>query len=128
VSGAQHRAATAAQSRLPRWLVVTGLGVPAALILLAASPLGTDFLYVVVGIPPLLFVWVIVGVGALPLCVRFAVRKDWTLCAIASVLPIVLLVVALNPVGFVRSCNYIGDNVHFIIAKPYYDRQIAALK
>ena len=29
--------------------------------------------------------------------------------------------------GFVRSCNYIGDVIHFIVAKPYYDRQIAAL-
>ena len=120
-------AETAAQSRFPRWLVAIGLGVPVALILLAASPLGTDFLYVMVGIPALLFVWAIAGVAALIVSARSAMRKDWRRCVIASVLPIVLLVVALDPFGFVRSCNYIGDVLHFIIAKPYYDRQIAAL-
>jgi len=127
VSGAQNRAETAAQARFPRWLVAIGLGVPVALILLAASPMGADFLYVMAGIPALLFVWAVGGVAALIISARSAMRKDWRRCVIASVLPIVLLVVALDPFGFVRTCNYIGDVLHFIIAKPYYDRQVAAL-
>jgi hypothetical protein len=127
VSGVQNSAKTASPSRAPYWLVAIGLGVPLALIVFAASPLGTDFFYVVVGIPALLFVWVMAGVGALAASVRSAMRKDWRQCAIASLLPIVLLVVALDPIGFVRSCNHIGEVAHFIIAKPYYDRQIAAL-
>ena len=117
----------APQSRFPRWLLAAGLGVPLALIVLAASPLGTNFFYVVVGIPALLFAWAIAGVGALIVGVRSAMRKDWRRCVIASVLPVVLLVVAVDPIRFVRSCNHIGDVIHFIVAKPYYDRQIAAL-
>ena len=118
---------TAGRSRLPRWPVAIGLGVPLALILLAASPLGTNFLYVVIGIPALLFMWAIAGVGALIASVRSAMRNDWRRGAIAALLPIVLMVVALDPVGFVRACDHIGDIAHFIAAKPYYDRQIAAL-
>ena len=117
----------APRSRFPRWLLAAGLGVPLALIVLAASPLGTNFFYVVVGIPALLLAWAIAGVGALIVGVRSAMRKDWRRCVIASVLPVVLLVVAVDPIRFVRSCNHIGDVIHFIVAKPYYDRQIAAL-
>jgi hypothetical protein len=113
--------------RFPRWPLAIGLGVPLALMLLAASPLGTNFVYVMLGIPALMFVWVMAGIRALIEGVRSAMRKNWRQCAIASLLPIVLLVVALDPFGFVRSCNYIGDVVHFTIAKPYYDRHIAAL-
>jgi|SRR5579871_4083709 len=120
-------ALTAPRSRLPRWLLAAGLGVPFTLIVLAASPLGTDFFYVVVGIPTLLFVGAIAGVGALIASIRSAMRKDWRRCALALALPIVLLVVAVDPIAFVRACNYIGDVLHFIVAKPYYDRQIAAL-
>ncbi len=120
-------AGTASRSRFLRWLLVVGLGVPLALVVLAASPLGTNFFYVVVGIPALLFVWAIAGVGALIASIRSAIRQDWSRCALALVVPIVLLVVAVDPTAFVRACNHIGEVIHFIVAKPYYDRQIAAL-
>jgi hypothetical protein len=113
--------------RFPIWLVAAGLGVPLALIGLAASPLGTNFIYVIVGIPALLFAWVIAGVGALFVGVRSAIRKDWRRCVVASALPIVLLVVAFDPIGFVRSCNALGDVIHFVVLKPSYDREITAL-
>ena len=120
-------AAIAAPSRFPLWLIAIGPGVPLALIVFAASPLGSDFIYVMLGIPALLFTWAIAGAGAVVVSVRSAMRKEWRQCLIALVLPIVLLAVALDPIRFVRSCNYIGDVVHFIISKPYYDRAIAAL-
>ena len=120
-------AEVASRSRLPRSLVAVGIGVPLALILLAASPLGTDFSYVVIGIPALLLAWVAAGVAALIAGIRSAMRKDWRQCTLASLLPAALLVAALDPVRFVRSCNYLGDVIHFVAAKPFYDRQIAAL-
>lgn len=120
-------AVTHPRSGLPRWPVAIGLGVPLALIILAASPLGPNPLYVLIGIPALLLVWVVAGARALIAGVRSAMRKDWRQCALASALPIVLLAVALNPFGFVRACNYVGDVPHFVVAKPYYDRRIAAL-
>lgn len=131
MTGAGNSAPSTAQiapcSCFPRWLLAAGLGVPLALIALAASPLGADFLYVIVGIPALLLTWAVAGVGALVVSARFARQKEWRRSVVALVLPIVLLVVALDPSRFVRSCNYIGDVIHFIVAKPYYDRQIAAL-
>jgi hypothetical protein len=118
---------TVLRPRVPRWLVAAGLGFPLALVVLAASPLGTNFVYVMAGIPAVLILWAMAGVGALILSVQSAIRKEWRLCVIASVLPIVLLVVAHDPFRFVRSCNYLGDVVHFILLKPYYDWKIAGL-
>ena len=45
----------------------------------------------------------------------------------ATILPVVLLIVAFDPVRFVRSCDYLGDVIHFIAMRSTYDRTIAAL-
>ena len=118
---------TGRRPRLLRWLIAIGLGVPLALVVLAASPLGADFFYVVIGIPALLLIWAAAATAALIVSVRSALRRDWRRCALASLLPIALLVVALDPIRFVRACNTLGDMVHFVVAKPYYDRKVAAL-
>jgi hypothetical protein len=116
-----------APSRLLRWAAAIGLCVPIALIALAASPLGPNFFYVVVGIPALLFLWVIGGLGAFIVSIHSAMQKKWRRCAIATILPAVLLIVAFDPIRFIRSCNYIGDVIHFIVMKSYYDQTIADL-
>ena len=116
-----------ALSRLLRWAAAIGLGVPIALIAFAASPLGPNFIYVVVGIPALLFLWVIAGLVALIVSIRSAMRKEWRRCVMATILPVVLLIVAFDPVRFVRSCDYLGDVIHFIAMRSTYDRTIAAL-
>jgi hypothetical protein len=126
-SSAPSAAGNAGRSRLLRWFIVIGFAVPAALVALAASPLGQDFFYVVIGIPALLFVWVMAGLGALIVSLWAAIRRQWSRCLVASALPIVLIAVAFNPVGFVRFCNYLGDVAHFIVMKPYYDKAVAAL-
>ena len=112
---------------LLRWAAAIGLGVPIALIALAASPLGPNFIYVLVGIPALLFLWLIAGLVALIVSIRSAIQKEWRRCVLATILPVVLLIVAFNPVRFVRSCDYLGDVIHFVAMRPYYDRAIAAL-
>jgi hypothetical protein len=116
-----------APSRPLRWAAAIALGVPIALIAFAASPLGPNFIYVVVGIPALLFLWVIAGLVALIASIRSAMRREWRRCVIAATLPVVLLIVAFDPVRFVRSCDYLGDVIHFIAMRSYYDRTIAAL-
>jgi hypothetical protein len=116
-----------APSRLLRWVAAIGLGVPIALIASAASPLGPNFFYVVVGIPALLFLWVIAGLVALIVSIRSAMKKERKRCVVAAILPVVLLIVAFDPVRFVRSCNYVGDVIHFIAMRSYYDQKIAAL-
>jgi hypothetical protein len=112
---------------LLRWAAAIGLGVPIALIAFAASPLGPNFIYVVVGIPVLLFLWVIAGLVALIVSIRSAMRKEWRRCVMAAILPVVLLIVAFDPFRFVRSCDYLGDVIHFIAMRSTYDRTIAAL-
>jgi hypothetical protein len=116
-----------ARSRLLRWVAAIGLGVPIALVAFAASPLGPNFFYVLVGIPALLFLWVIAGLGSLVVSIRSAMQKQWRRCVLAAILPLVLLIVAFDPVRFVRSCDYTGDVIHFIAMKSHYDRTIAAL-
>ena len=116
-----------APSRLLRWVAAIGLGVPIALIVFAASPLGPNFFYVLAGIPALLLLWVIAGLVALIVSIRSAMQKQWRRCVLAAILPVVLLVVAFDPVRFVRSCDYAGDVIHFIVMKSSYDRRIAAL-
>ena len=116
-----------APSRLLRWAAAIGLGVPLALIAFAASPLGPNFFYVLAGIPALLLLWVIAGLIALVVSIRSAIQKDWRRCALAAILPVVLLIVAFDPIRFVRSCNHAGDVIHFLAMKSFYDRQIAAL-
>ena len=44
-----------------------------------------------------------------------------------SILPIVLLLVALNPFGFLYVCDLIGEVARFVVLKSSYDRQVAAL-
>ncbi len=116
-----------APSRLLRWVATIGFLVPIALIAFAASPLGPNFIYVVVGIPALLILWVIAGLGSLIVSIRSAMKKQWKRCVVAAILPVVLLIVAFDPVRFVRSCNYVGDVIHFIAMRSSYDRTIAAL-
>jgi hypothetical protein len=116
-----------APSRLLHWVAAIGFGVPIALIAAAASPLGPNFFYVVAGIPALLLLWVIAGLVALTISIRSAMQKEWRRCVLAAILPVVLLIVAFDPVRFVRSCDYAGDVIHFIAMKSRYDRTIAAL-
>jgi hypothetical protein len=54
-------------------------------------------------------------------------QKEWRRCVLAAILPVVLLIVAFDPVRFVRSCDYAGDVIHFIAMKSSYDRTISAL-
>jgi hypothetical protein len=116
-----------APSRLLHWVAAIGFGVPVALIAAAASPLGPNFFYVLAGIPALLLLWVIAGLIALIVSIRSAMRKEWRRSVLAAILPVVLLIVAFNPVRFVRACDYAGDVIHFIAMKSHYDRTIAAL-
>jgi hypothetical protein len=124
---AENSAETGGSSRVLPWAIAVGIFVPLALVLVAASPLGENFFYVVFGIPSLLAVWAIAGLFALFVCLRSALRRQWRRCLAASILPIFLALVAANPTGFVRSFNTVGDVIHFVAMKPYYDRAVAAL-
>jgi hypothetical protein len=115
------------RDRIPRLLIKFAVGIPLALILLAASPLGRNFLYVMVGIPILMLLWVGAAVWSIVLCVSFARRRSWKSSLKLAVLPIGVIIVALNFYPFIRGCIYVGDVLHFVVARPYYDHVIASL-
>jgi hypothetical protein len=96
-------------------------------VLLAASPLGRSFFYVLAGIPALLFAWAVLALWSLVLFVVFVIRSRWRLSALAAVLPVVVCVAGLDFWSFVRGCNYLGDVLHFVVALPYYDHIVARL-
>lgn len=112
---------------LPVGSLAVGLAVPLALILLDASPLGPELLYVLFGVPLLLFVWAIAGFSAAVHSVRAARRHAWRQSLIAAVLPLILLAVAVDPLRVIWFCNDLGDTLHFVVMRGSYDRQIAAL-
>jgi hypothetical protein len=113
--------------KFPRSVIYLAIGLPIALVLLAASPLGTSLLYVVAGIPGLLLLWLGVGIWSAARCLRFAAQRSWLRSLQAAILPIVIIGVAFNPLRFIYLCNYVGDVMHFVLARPYYDQEISAL-
>ena len=108
---------------LARAFAVAALGVPLALIMLFAS-LGFGALFVAI---PISFGWGLAGIGSLICCIRSAMRKAWRRSLLTAILPVTLLLVALNPLGFLYSCMYLGEIVRFSALKYSYDRIIADL-
>jgi hypothetical protein len=101
--------------------------VPLLLILLAATPLGSDFVYVILGIPVLLIFWAVVALWSLVVCVKLGMAKLWRRsCAFAAV-TLTIGLALLQPWSFVRYCNHLGNVVHFVVGRPYYDHVIARL-
>lgn len=117
----------AGTDRLPRPIVLGAPGIPALLVLLAASPLGTGFFYLMILIPALLLVWAALALWSLVRCYTFVTSRRWKLSALAALLPVVVCLVGLNSWSFVKGCYYLGDILHFIVARPYYEHIIAHL-
>lgn len=113
--------------RLPRPIVLGAPGIPALLVLLAASPLGMGLFYLMIIIPALLLVWAALALWSLVRCLAFVTSRRWKLSAQAALLPVVVCLVGLNSWSFVRGCHYLGDVLHFVVARPYYEHIIADL-
>ena len=113
---------------LARLLVVIAVCVPLTLIMGGAFQLGIleALLAALFGVPVLL-VLAVAGITSLIWSVRSAMRKAGRRSLMTSILPIVLLLVALNPFGFLYACEYIGEVARFVALQSSYDRQVAAL-
>ncbi|RBP02451.1 hypothetical protein DFR50_15241 [Roseiarcus fermentans] len=110
-----------------RWLVTFAFGFPFVLIALAAFPIGSNFAYVLFGIPLLFIVWLIVNAILFKLFVRYLLAKAWRQSLIALAPLLIFVIFAVNPIAFIRLNNHIGDLVHFVVLKRYYDERVAAL-
>jgi hypothetical protein len=115
------------KGRLLRWSLLFGVGIPLALVVLEASPLGPNPFYVLLGIPALSIAWAAACICSGIACASALKRRAWRQVLAAGVLPVALLIAAPDPLRFVRPLDHAGDIIHFALARPGYDRQIAAL-
>lgn len=111
-------------ARCVAWWV---LEIPAVLVLLAASPLGRSFFYVVAVLWTLPLIWTGLAFWSFVRCIVFVIRRRWRLSALAAVLPLVVCLADLNFWRFLSGCYYVGDALHFVVARPYYEDVIARL-
>jgi hypothetical protein len=109
------------------WPLVWVLAVPAIMIAGDASPLGPDLGWAVLYQPVLLFCGLVASLFASIVVIRSIRKKLWPNTLSASVLPILFLVVAFNPFGFIRGCNHIGNAVNLLVTQPQYLEAIRKL-
>jgi hypothetical protein len=78
------------------WPLWAAIGFPLLLIVLNATPLAPDFVFVTIGLPALLLVWAAAGIYALALAIRRLQQRLWNQSAIDAVLPFILGIVSLH--------------------------------
>jgi len=108
------------------WPLWVAIGFPLLLIILNATPLAPNFVFVMVGLPALLLMWCAVGVIALLLAIRRARQRASIQVAINAILPLVIVCVSLHLMAFIHFCNDAGDVVHFLVRCPSYMETVRA--
>jgi hypothetical protein len=108
------------------WPVWAAIGLPLLLVMLNATPIGPNFVFVMIGVPALFFTWACLGVWALIISARRIWRREWSGAMTSAVLPLVILIAALQFWEFIYLCNYGGDVLHFIARRSSYLEEIRA--
>lgn len=109
------------------WPVWVAIGFPLMLVSLTSTPIGPDFLFVLIGIPALLFLWASLGIWALIISVRHAWRREWSQAIVSAVLPSIILMAGLQFREFIHFCNFGGDVLHFMARRSSYLEEIRAV-
>ena len=115
------------QKNLALWPIGCVVTVPSLLVFLDATPLGPNFVYVVIGVPSLLCLWGISAIVASVTLAKFKAKMAARRVLSFAILPVSVLVVACNPFCFVRTCNYLGSVINLAITKPSYMAEIKSL-
>lgn len=106
------------------WPAFASFGLPLVLIAIEATPIGPDFVFVLIGIPLLLLAWACLGIWALVITFRRVRRRQWSHALASGILPLTILVAGLQFWNFIHLCIYCGDVVHFIAARSSYVREV----
>jgi hypothetical protein len=106
------------------WPVWVSIGLPLILVALISTPLGPNFVFVMIGIPTLLLVWGVLGIWALIFAVRHLLRREWQRASICAALPFVVLVAGVWHRQFLHLCNDGGDIGYFIAKRSAYLEEI----
>lgn len=105
---------------------MTAIGGPTLLVLLRASPIAPSFVYLMIGIPTLLFLWVIAAIFATVIATTSLRQRAWCRAVSAAILPVAVITVLVQPLVLIRLSNLLGDRVHFAVMCPYYLAQATA--
>jgi hypothetical protein len=111
-------------------LIALAAGIPLTMVAIVACidelflPL---IIYVALVLPFLAIVWAIAAVRAGIWAIRYARNKAWRKSILAAAFPLLLMLVASDPLRFTGFTQYAGDVLHFAAVKPGYDREIARL-
>ena len=74
----------------------------------------------------LALVWLGAAAWAAVIAVRYARRKIRRSFAITTLLPLMVVSAAVTFPRCLHACNYAGDVLHFVVARPYYDCAVAS--
>lgn len=110
------------------WLLVLTLGPPLLLTLDYAIPtdLGRDWdfaafiFFFVVGL-----IWITCGATLLVWSALLTARRSILPAIMALIFPIVTVINVLDDMPILVGASAVGDAVHFVIMKPFYDKQTA---
>jgi hypothetical protein len=115
-------------NHIPLPLRAAWIIVPGVLILFAASPISTEFGYVVIGMPFIFLVWIATIAWSAHHFIRVARwRRSLKRTNKLAVVPAaaILAIVAFLP--FLHACNYLGGALRFAMTRSNYDHQVALL-
>ena len=110
------------------WPAIVACAVPAALIVLSATPVWLESLWLVwfpMPVGPIL--WAGSAVAALIIAVRAFRERSWRRALSALVLPLVVTGSLLNFFAFFALCREAGDRLHFLLARNSYRADIMRL-
>ena len=110
----------------PLWPVWVAVGGPLLLVALNATPIGMNFVFVMIGIPALLFMWGGLGVWALLLTVRGVQHRDLVRVGSNAVLPLVILAASIWHWQFLHLCNDGGDIAYFLARHSSFAQAVRA--
>lgn len=110
-----------------RWPFVLAFGGPLILVALRATPLGPDLNYAMIRIPALMALWSIAALVAAIIAIVALVKRRWSHAAVTGIVPVAVLVAALQPFAFLHLTNRVGDAIHFALMRHLYVAKIASM-
>ena len=114
-------------NQIVRWPFMLAFAGPLLLVLLRASPLGPNLNYAMIGIPALLVLWGLAALVAGVIVLIALVRRRWSYALVTSIVPVAVIVAALQPFAFLHLTNRLGDAIHFALMRSSYVAKVESL-
>jgi hypothetical protein len=114
--------------RIPWLLKAAWIFVPGVLILFAASPVSTNFGYVLIEMPIALLVWIATIVWTARCFIRVGRSQwSWRRMDTVAVVPTAVIIAIVSFLPILHVGNYIGGAVRFALTQADYDKEVSLL-